>query len=128
MNSKNQSITTDKAPSPIGPCSPAVQCGDFIFLSGQIPFDPETGTVAGNTAAEQTRQVLSNIRAILDSRELGMHALVKTTVFLRDISRFQEFNKVYENGMQGWKPARSVVEFSKLPRDVLVEIEANACR
>jgi 2-iminobutanoate/2-iminopropanoate deaminase len=91
-------------------------------------LDPESGAVVGATVAEQARQVLGNLKAILSSLSLGTDALVKTTVFLRSMAEFAAFNAVYEEELGESKPARSVVEVSGLPKNVLVEIEAVACR
>jgi 2-iminobutanoate/2-iminopropanoate deaminase len=116
------------APRPIGPYSQAIIVGDFIFLSGQIALDPQTGMMTGNSVEEQTRRIFKNIRAVLSMKSLGVSSLVKTTVFLTDMKSFGAFNKVYEEELSGWKPARSVVEVSALPKNALVEIEAVACR
>lgn len=125
---KIESVFTEKAPSPIGPYSQAVRSGDFLFISGQIPLDPLSGNVVGSTIQEQAFQALKNLKNILNAQGLTTSSLVKTTVFIRDISQFGLFNAIYEQEMQGAKPARSVVEVSALPRDVLVEIEAIACQ
>jgi 2-iminobutanoate/2-iminopropanoate deaminase len=116
------------APQPIGPYSQAIAVGNLLFLSGQIPLDSKTGSMTGETVEEQTRQIFKNIRAVLSSQSLDVSALVKTTVFLTNMDSFANFNKIYEEEMNGWKPARSVVEVSKLPKAALVEIEAVACR
>jgi 2-iminobutanoate/2-iminopropanoate deaminase len=116
------------APQPIGPYSQAIIVGDFIFLSGQIALDPQTGALMGSTVEDQTRLIFKNIRAVLSAQSLSVAFLVKTTVFLTDIGSFSDFNKVYEEELNGWKPARSVVEVSALPKNALVEIEAVACR
>lgn len=119
---------TDKAPMPIGPYSQSVWCGDLLFISGQLPLDPVNGAVCGTTVEAQAQRVLDNLLAILNAQDIGIHALVKTTVFLRDMRSFAVFNTVYESKLGGACPARSVVEVSGLPKDVLVEIEAVACR
>jgi 2-iminobutanoate/2-iminopropanoate deaminase len=124
----NKTIFTTNAPKPIGPYSQAIDTGSFIFISGQIPLDPQTGSVVGNTIQEQAKQALNNLKAILVSQLLDATALVKTTVFLKSMADFPAFNAVYENELSGSKPARSVVEVSGLPKNVLVEIEALACR
>ncbi len=121
-------IHTPFAPDPIGPYSQAITAGQFLFVSGQIPLDPATGTVFGDSIVPQARQALHNLMAVLSSQSLGPDALVKTTVFLRSLADFAAFNAVYEEELAGAKPARSVVEVSALPRNVLVEIEAVACR
>jgi 2-iminobutanoate/2-iminopropanoate deaminase len=124
----NKIIITPNAPKPIGPYSQALDTGNIVFISGQIPLDPQTGSVVGNTIQEQATQALKNLKAILGSQSLDITSLVKTTVFLRSMADFPAFNAVYEEELNGWKPARSVVEVSGLPKNVLVEIEAIACR
>jgi 2-iminobutanoate/2-iminopropanoate deaminase len=123
-----EAIFTPQAPKPIGPYSQAITASNLLFISGQIPLDPASGAVVGATIAEQARQALGNLKAILSSQSLGANALVKTTVFLRSMADFTAFNAVYEEALGGAKPARSVVEVSGLPKNVLVEIEAVACR
>jgi 2-iminobutanoate/2-iminopropanoate deaminase len=125
---KPKIITTPNAPAPIGPYSQAIVADNLIFISGQIPLDPQTGTVVGTTIQEQAKQALNNLKAILVSQSLDTSALVKTTVFIRSMTDFPAFNAIYEEEFGGWKPARSVVEVSGLPKNVLVEIEAVACR
>jgi 2-iminobutanoate/2-iminopropanoate deaminase len=121
-------VFTPNAPKPIGPYSQAVAAGQFLFISGQIPLVPASNILAGPTIGEQTRQALKNLKAVLSSQSLEASALVKTTVFLRSMNDFAAFNAVYEQELEGAKPARSVVEVSGLPKNVLVEIEAIACR
>lgn len=121
-------IITPNAPAPIGPYSQAIDAGAMVFISGQIPLDPQTGEVVGSTIKEQAKQALNNLKAILTSQSLDTTALVKTTVFIRSMTDFAAFNAIYEDEMNGAKPARSVVEVSGLPKNVLVEIEAIACR
>jgi 2-iminobutanoate/2-iminopropanoate deaminase len=125
---KTRQILTDKAPAPIGPYSQAVETGSLLFVSGQIPLDPVNGGVVGEGVEEQAAAALSNLREVLAAAGLTFANLVKTTVFLRDMGEFARFNGVYEKALGGAKPARSVVEVSALPRGVLVEIEAIACR
>jgi 2-iminobutanoate/2-iminopropanoate deaminase len=122
------SVETDRAPLPIGPYSQAVACGDVLYISGQIPLDPATGTVPEGGIVPQVRQALSNLLAILQSQGLTPAALVKTTIYLSDIGNFAAFNSVYESMLDGARPARSVVGVAGLPKQVLVEIEAVACR
>ena len=123
-----RSLFTDKAPAPVGPYSQAMQCGDLIFISGQIPLDPLTGEIKGTSTSEQALMVLKNLSAILFSQGLSFSSLVKTTVFLRKMEEFSLFNEVYQRELNGAAPARSVVEVSSLPKGALVEIEAVACR
>jgi 2-iminobutanoate/2-iminopropanoate deaminase len=125
---KPKIITTANAPTPIGPYSQAIDTGNLIFISGQIPLDPQTSAVVGSTIQEQAARALKNLKAILVSQSLDTASLVKTTVFLRSMADFPAFNAVYKEALNGWMPARSVVEVSGLPKNVLVEIEAIACR
>jgi 2-iminobutanoate/2-iminopropanoate deaminase len=125
---KPEPVFSSDAPRPIGPYSQAIAVGDLVFLSGQIALDPQTGAMMGSTVEEQTRRIFTNIRAVLSTKSLGVSSLVKTTVFLTDMESFGNFNKIYEEELSGWKPARSVVEVSTLPKNALVEIEAVACR
>lgn len=121
-------VFCEKAPKPIGPYSQAIWVGDLLFISGQIPIDPTNGEIVGKNIEQQTTMVLTNIINILRSEGLSSESLVKTTVFLKNISDFDSFNKTYEKMLDGVRPARSVVEVSRLPKDVLIEIEAIACR
>jgi len=121
-------IFSSEAPAPVGPYSQAVECGNLIFISGQIALDKDTSEVIGSTLKEQTRAALKNLKAILTSQGLTSGSLVKTTVFLRDIGAFGDFNQIYQEELGDARPARSVVEVSGLPKNVLVEIEAVACR
>jgi 2-iminobutanoate/2-iminopropanoate deaminase len=100
----------------------------LLFLSGQIGLDPQTDAMAGATVAEQTRQAFTNMRAVLASQGLTVRSLVKVNIFLTDMGAFSECNAVYEEELEGWRPARSVVEVSALPMGALVEIEGVACR
>ena len=121
-------VFTPNAPKPIGPYSQAVAAGQFLFISGQIPLVPASNALVGPTIGEQTRQAIKNLKAVLSSQSLELSSLVKTTVFLRSMVDFAAFNTVYEEELAGAKPARSVVEVSGLPKNVLIEIEAIACR
>jgi 2-iminobutanoate/2-iminopropanoate deaminase len=119
-------LSTDKAPAAIGPYSQAVRAGDLLFISGQLPTDPATGEFAGTTVAEQTRQSLGNISAILGAAGLTLANVVKTTVFLKDMNKFGEMNGIYCDFFEDDPPARACVEVARLPKDALVEIEAIA--
>jgi 2-iminobutanoate/2-iminopropanoate deaminase len=119
-------IHTDNAPAAIGPYSQAIRAGHTIFASGQIPIDPKTGLVAGDDIVTQTRQVLSNLKAVLEAAGAGLPGVVKTTVFIKDMNDFTRFNEVYAGFFSEPYPARSTVEVARLPKDVLVEIEAVA--
>ncbi len=118
-----QVIQTDKAPAAIGPYSQGIRVGDLIFFSGQIPLDPATGQIAGQEIQAQTRQVLKNIQALLDSQKVGVENIVKTTVFLKNMGDFTSFNEIYASFMKAPFPARSTVEVAALPKGALVEIE-----
>ena len=118
-------IATTNAPGAIGPYSQAVDCGAFLITSGQVPIDPATGEFIPGGIAEQTRQSLTNVKAILEAAGLTMDHVVKTTVFLQDMGDFAAMNAVYaEFFTEGNYPARSAVEVAKLPKGALVEIEA----
>jgi 2-iminobutanoate/2-iminopropanoate deaminase len=119
-------IATEKAPAAIGPYSQGVRCGDMVFISGQLPIDPATGVFAGEDIISQTRQSLTNIRAILESDGLTMANIVKTTVLLKNISDFGAMNEVYATFFEGACPARAAFEVAALPKDSLIEIEAVA--
>ena len=123
-----QVIHTDKAPAAIGPYSQAIQVGQMLFTSGQVPIDPETGAIVEGGIQEQARQSLNNIKAILNAAGTNMGAVVKTTVFLQDMNDFAAMNEVYAQFFQEPYPARSAVQVGRLPKDALVEIEAIAAR
>lgn len=119
-------ITTDQAPAAIGPYSQAIKAGRFLYLSGQLPIDPETGKFAGDDISSQTKQSLENIKSILAAAGAGMADIIKTTVFIKDMEHFGEMNKVYGSYFLEDPPARSCVEVARLPKDALVEIECVA--
>lgn len=121
-----KAIHSENAPKAIGPYSPAVKVGDFIYLSGQLPIDPKTGKLAEGGIAEQTEQCLKNVRAVLGECGLGMEYVLKTTVYLTDMNDFAEMNKVYGTFFKDPYPARSAAEVSKLALGAKVEIEAFA--
>ena len=121
-----QVIHTDKAPAAIGPYSQAIQVGQMLFTSGQVPIDPETGAIVEGGIQEQARQSLNNLKAILNAAGTNMGAVVKTTVFLQDMNDFAAMNEVYAQFFQEPYPARSAVQVGRLPKDALVEIEAIA--
>ncbi len=118
-----QIIRTDSAPGAIGPYNQGVRAGGFLYTAGQIPLDPKTMEIVGTTAAEQARQALTNAQGIVEAAGLTMGDVVKATVFIRDMGQFAAINEVYATFFPGEPPARSVVEVSRLPKDVLVEIE-----
>jgi len=119
-------VQTEKAPKAIGPYSQAIQTGNLLFLSGQIPIDPKTGQLITGDIGRQTKQVLENIKAILESQGLGMDDVVKVTIFLKDMGNFSQVNEVYATYFTSAPPARSTVEVGRLPRDVGIEVEAIA--
>ena len=121
-----QVIHTDKAPAAIGPYSQAIQIGDLLFVSGQVPIDPSTGAIVEGDIKAQAQQSLNNLKAILNAAGTNMGAVVKTTVFLADMNDFAAMNEVYAQFFQEPFPARSAVQVGRLPKDVLVEIEAIA--
>jgi 2-iminobutanoate/2-iminopropanoate deaminase len=125
---KREIIATDRAPGAIGPYSQACAAGGFVFTAGQIPLDPVTMEVVGTTAADQARQALINARAIVEAAGCTLADVVKATVFIRDMGEFAAINEVYAGFFPAEPPARSVVEVSRLPKDVLVEIEMIAYR
>ncbi len=121
---KRKVIQTDKAPKAIGPYSQAIRAANFLFLSGQIPLDPKTGELVKGDIGQQTKQVLENIKGVLESQKLGMENVVKTTIFLKDIGNFNQVNEIYAAYFRSSPPARSTVEVSRLPKDAEIEIEA----
>ncbi|MCX7990575.1 MAG: RidA family protein [Proteobacteria bacterium] len=121
-------ILTEKAPKPIGPYSQAVLCDRFLFLSGQIPLDKDSGEIVGKNIEEQTLQVFRNISAILEEAGFKLAEVIKTTIFLKNISDFAGMNKVYESFFNPPYPVRSTVEVSNLPKGALIEIEVVACK
>jgi 2-iminobutanoate/2-iminopropanoate deaminase len=123
---KIETVHTDRAPAAVGPYSQAVRVGDLLFCSGQIALDPQTGELVGQDTAEQTRQVLSNLRAVLEEAGAGLEHVVKTTVLLRDMKDFAAVNEVYAEFFGSHRPARAAFAVVGLPKDGLVEIEAVA--
>ena len=123
---KKRVIETEKAPRPIGPYSQAIQAGGFIFVSGQIPIDPATGDLVAGDIRQQARRVLDNIKQVLESQNLALEQVVKTTIFLKDMQDFSSVNEVYAGYFSEAPPARSTVEVSSLPRGVGIEIEVIA--
>lgn len=121
-------IATDRAPQAIGPYSQGIEVGNFLFLSGQIPINPETGEVEAKDIVGQTNQVMKNIAAILESEGLTLNNIVKTTIFITDMNQFAQLNEEYARHLGDHRPARSTVEVSRLPKDVLVEIEVIAVK
>ncbi len=120
---KLKTIVTESAPAAIGPYSQAVQVGNLLFCSGQIPLDPESGEVVSGGVREQAEQIMKNIEAVLSAAGAGFDDVVKSTIFLVDMSNFAVVNEVYGRRFPGHKPARSTVAVQGLPRGVLLEIE-----
>ena len=122
-------IRTEKAPAAIGPYSQAIAASGFVFVAGQIPIDPATGAFVAGGIEEQTDRVLTNIKAILEAAGSSMDKVVKTTVFLADLSDFDAMNRVYGRYFEGAEPpARATVQVSRLPKGALVEIDAIALK
>ena len=121
-------ICTKNAPAAVGPYSQAIDCGDFVFLSGQIPLVPETGLVADGGLEAQAHRMFANIQAVLAEAGMSLSNVVKTTVFMTDLSQFAAFNAIYAEYFKAPYPARSCVEVSALPKGVLVECELIARR
>ncbi|WP_054857500.1 RidA family protein [Vulcanisaeta sp. JCM 16159] len=121
-------VFTEKAPKPIGPYSQAVQVGNFLFVSGQIPIDPSTGQLVKGGIKEQTERVLENIKAILEAAGYSLNNVTWVFVALKDLSKFSEFNEVYSRYFRESPPARITVEVSNLPSGALVEISVIAVK
>jgi 2-iminobutanoate/2-iminopropanoate deaminase len=118
-----ETIHSEYAPKAVGPYSQAVRAGDFIFLSGQIPLNPETMEIVEGGITEQANQVLVNLKAVLAAAGANFNQVVKATVFLKDMNNFADFNAVYEKFFTEHKPARSTIEVARLPKDSMIEIE-----
>lgn len=121
-------INTSKAPAAIGPYSQAIEVNGTLYVSGQIPFVPETMTVISDDVKEQTRQSLKNVKAILEEAGYSLKDVVKAGVFIKDMNDFASINEVYAEYLGEVKPARACVEVARLPRDVKVEIEVIAVK
>jgi 2-iminobutanoate/2-iminopropanoate deaminase len=118
-----QPVASDAAPAAIGPYSQAVRAGDFLFASGQIPLDPSTGALVDGPVADQTHRVLLNLKAVLEAAGGSFADVVKTTVYLADMSDFAAMNAVYGTYFPSPAPARATIQAARLPRDVKVEID-----
>lgn len=123
---KKQAVQTAKAPSAIGPYSQAIRTGNLLFVSGQIPLDPTSGELVRSGIVDETKQVLENLKAILEAAGGSLNDIVKTSIFLKDMGQFAAVNEVYGSYFSQPFPARATVEVSRLPKDVNVEIEAVA--
>ncbi|HEV7904836.1 MAG TPA: RidA family protein [Pyrinomonadaceae bacterium] len=128
MQTVREIVATEAAPQAIGPYSQAIQVGDFVFTSGQIPIDPQTGAFVEGGIAEQTEQVLRNLAEVLRAAGTSLASVVKTTVFLADMNDFAAMNEVYARYFSNEPPARSTVQAARLPRDARVEIDAIAVK
>lgn len=116
-------ILTTRGPKPIGPYSQAIKANGFLFISGQVALDAQTGEFVGKDVASQTERVLENLKGILEAAGASFHHVVKTTVFLKDMNDFSAMNEVYARYFQAAPPARSTVQAARLPKDALVEID-----
>jgi 2-iminobutanoate/2-iminopropanoate deaminase len=121
-----QAVSTKNAPAAIGPYSQAIIHGDVVYCSGQIPLDPQTMSVVGQTGAEQAEQVMKNIGALLEASGSSLADVLKSTIFLLDMNDFASVNEVYGSYLPAPQPARSTVQVARLPKDVRVEIEVIA--
>jgi 2-iminobutanoate/2-iminopropanoate deaminase len=116
-------VHTDRAPKVIGPYTQAVKANGFVYTAGQIPIDPSTGNIVDGGVTEQTRQVLENLKAVLQAAGSSLEQVVKATVFLKQMADFAAMNEVYAEYLSAAKPARSTVAVAELPRGALVEID-----
>lgn len=123
---KRTIVSTDQAPGAIGPYSQAVKTDTLVFVSGQLPLNPNTGELVTDDIAAETRQSMDNLKAILEAAGSSMARVVKTTVFIADMNDFPAINAVYAEYFEGEPPARACVEVARLPKDARVEVEAVA--
>lgn len=121
-----QPIRTERAPKAIGPYSQAIKAGGFLFVSGQIPINPETGEIESGGVSAQADRVLHNIRNIVEDSGATLHDVVKTTIYLADMNDFAAVNEVYGTYFDSEPPARATVQVARLPKDVRIEIDAIA--
>lgn len=119
-------VNTSKAPTPVGPYSQAVRCGNLLFVSGQVPLDPESGELVLNSFAEQCHRVLLNLKIILEAGGSALGNVLKVTIYLQNLAQFNELNEIYSEYFDASKPARACVEVSALPKGVAVEMDAIA--
>jgi 2-iminobutanoate/2-iminopropanoate deaminase len=125
-NSKKEPVLSKNAPQPIGPYSQAIRSGALLFCSGQVALDAVTGQVVGTDIETQTKKVMENLGAVLQAGGASFDHVVKTTIFLKSMDDFPKVNEIYGKSFKDVPPARSTVEVSRLPKDVLVEVEAIA--
>ena len=121
-----EAVYTPNAPRPVGPYSQAIRAGCFLFIAGQIPIDPKTGELVGDSFEEAARRVIENVKAIVEAAGGSLEDIVKVTVYMTDLSLFGEFNRIYAEYFRDRKPARAVVGVARLPLDAPVEMEAIA--
>ena len=119
-------VHTSKAPASVGPYSQAVRCGNMLFVSGQVPLDPESGELVLNSFAEQCHRVLLNLKIILEAGGSALGNVLKVTIYLQNLAQFNELNEIYSEYFDASKPARACVEVSALPKGVAVEMDAIA--
>ncbi|WP_409228243.1 Rid family detoxifying hydrolase [Gudongella sp. SC589] len=119
-------LATEKAPAAVGPYSQGIRVGDFVYTSGQLPIDPETGQLVQEDIQAATRLALNNVKAVLEQGGASLETVVKVTVFVKDMDNFGAINEVYAEFFTDHKPARSLVEVARLPKDGVIEIEAVA--
>ena len=124
--SKLSSVSTGSAPKALGPYSQAIQAGQFLFVSGQVPIDPATGQLVEGSIADQTRRALENIGAILKAGGASFQHVVRTTVYLADLGDFAAMNEVYATFFTAPQPARSTIQAARLPRDARIEVDVIA--
>lgn len=121
-----QTVHTDNAPKPVGPYSQAIKAGGWLYVSGQIPIDSQTGALVEGPFGVQVRTVLDNLKAVIEAGGSDLDHVVKVTIYLADMDRFPELNAIYEEYFAASRPARACIEVSRLPKDVPLEIEAIA--
>ena len=119
-------VKTSKAPAPVGPYSQAVRCGNMLFVSGQVPIDPESGELVLNSFADQCHRVLLNLKIILEAGGSALGNVLKVTIYMQNLAQFNELNEIYSEYFDASKPARACVEVSALPKGVAVEMDAIA--
>jgi 2-iminobutanoate/2-iminopropanoate deaminase len=125
-DAQREAISSPDAPAAIGPYSPAIRAGNLLFISGQVPIDPATGTMVDGDISVQTERVMKNLAALLKAAGAGFEHVVRTTVFLADMNEFAAMNAVYGTYVVDPPPARATVQVARLPRDVKVEIDVIA--
>lgn len=117
-----EKIATEKAPKALGPYSQAIRLGNLLFVSGQVPIDPASGELVGGGIEAQTRQVMENLKAVVEAAGMNLSDTLKATCFLKDMGEFAKFNAIYGGYFGDMPPARETVEVARLPRDVSVEV------